>query len=77
MSGKTYTRDEISKALNAAADLLDPSDPDTRTLIDFVVNAALSIIDGVEIDSIENVIDENWDDAETRVIIREALDTVL
>lgn len=77
MSGKTYTRDEISKALNAAADLLDPSDPDTRTLIDFMVNAALSIIDGVEIDSIENVIDENWDDAETRVIIREALDTVL
>ncbi|MFL0579654.1 hypothetical protein [Dietzia sp. 179-F 9C3 NHS] len=58
----TYTRTQVAEAVNGAADLLLESanlTPDTTTLIDFVVNAALTRLEAPDA-TVEDVIAENW-----------------
>lgn len=66
----TYTYDDVSTAANNAADMLDGLDSGTQTLVDFVVNATLTLLDNTEAD-IEDVLEANWEDSESREIIRD------
>lgn len=66
----TYTDTDVIAAVNNAADMLDGLDPDTQTLVDFVVNATLILLDNKDAD-IEDVLEENWEDAENRETIRD------
>lgn len=69
----TYSYKDVSAAANSAADLLNSAslDPDTVTLIDFVVNATLTLLDDPDA-TVEGVIEENWDrDSEDADVIRD------
>lgn len=66
-----YTHDDVSTAANGAASMLDGLglDPDTATLIDFIVNATLTLLENGDA-GIEDVLEQNWDDSEDRDTIR-------
>lgn len=66
----TYTYDDVSTAANNAANMLDGLDSGTQTLVDFVVNATLTLLDNTEAD-IEDVLEANWEDSESRETIRD------
>lgn len=66
----TYTESDVATAVNSAADMLDGLDPDTQTLVDFIVNASLTLLDSKDAD-IEDVLEGSWDDDETRETIRD------
>ena len=69
----TYTHDDVSTAANNAANMLDGLDPDTTSLIDFVVNATLTLLDDKDA-TVEDVLQENWgDDPESVDAIRDTL----
>lgn len=63
-----YTYDDVSTAVNGAADMLTGLDPDTQTLVDFVVNATLTLIKQNDA-TVADVLEVNWDDSETREMI--------
>ncbi|PZU00849.1 MAG: hypothetical protein DI630_13215 [Gordonia sp. (in: high G+C Gram-positive bacteria)] len=66
----TYTRNDVATAVNSAADMLDGLDPDTQTLIDFVVSATLTLLTSKDA-GIEDVLQGSWEDDETRETIRD------
>lgn len=66
----SYTYDDVSTAANNAANMLDGLDPDTQTLVDFVVNATLTLLDSKDAE-IEDVLEANWEDSENRETIRD------
>lgn len=65
----TYTHDDVSTAVNNAANMLDGLDPDTTALIDFVVNATLTLLENQGA-TVEDVLEENWGDSESLDTIR-------
>lgn len=69
-----YSYDDVRTAVNAAADLAtgDGLDADTTSLIDFVVNATLTILTKTDA-GIEDILEENWTDEEGRAIIRDII----
>lgn len=70
----TYSYNDVKTAVNAAADLAigEGLDADTTSLIDFVVNATLTML--TEKDAgIEDILEENWTDEEARDIIRDII----
>lgn len=66
-----YTHDDVTTAANDAASMLDGLglDSDTTTLIDFVVNATLTLLEDKDA-GIEDVLEENWSDSEDRDTVR-------
>lgn len=66
-----YTRDEVSTAVNGAADMLNGADldSDTVSLVDFMVNAALTLLDNPDAD-VDDVLEENWGDGDDADAIR-------
>ncbi|TCJ75112.1 UNVERIFIED_ORG: hypothetical protein EDC92_12028 [Dietzia maris] len=67
-----YTYDDVCTAANGAANMLDDLglDADTTTLIDFVVNATLTLLEHKNA-GVEDVLEENWSDSEARETIRD------
>lgn len=67
-----YSRQDVAAAANGAADLLAAAemDADTRSLIDFMVNATLTLLDAPGA-TVEEVIEENWGDGDDADVIRE------
>lgn len=70
----TYERGAVAQAVNDAADMLNEADldADTRTLIDFVVNATLTLLDAPDA-TVEEVIEKNWGEGEDTDVIRALL----
>lgn len=66
----TYTYDDVYNAVNGAANMLDDLDSDTQTLVDFVVNATLTLLENTDAE-IEDVLEANWEDSESRETIRD------
>ena len=66
----SYTYDDVCTAVNNAANMLDDLDSDTQTLVDFVVNATLTLLENTEAE-IEDVLEANWEDSESRETIRD------
>ena len=64
----TYSYDDVSTAVNSAADLLVDLDADTQTLVDFVVNATLTLLSSKDA-GLEDVLEANWEDSEDRETI--------
>ena len=66
----SYTYDDVCTAVNNAANMLDDLDSDTQTLVDFVVNATLTLHENTDAE-IEDVLEANWEDSESRETIRD------
>lgn len=66
----SYTYDDVCTAVNNAANMLDDLDSDTQTLVDFVVNATLTLLENTDAE-IEDVLEANWEDSESRETIRD------
>ncbi|MGW6569827.1 hypothetical protein [Streptomyces sp. NPDC054975] len=66
MTSTTYTRDHVSTAVNAAVDLAaDKADRDTTDTDNFIVNAALTLLenpDATFVDIVHECYDEDPDD---------------
>lgn len=68
----TYSRAAVAAAANGAADLFVAAemDADTRSLIDFMVNATLTLLDDPDA-TVEDVIEENWGEGDDADVIRD------
>lgn len=66
----SYTYDDVCTAVNNAANMLDDLDSDTQALVDFVVNATLTLLENTDAE-IEDVLEANWEDSESRETIRD------
>ena len=67
----TYSYDEVSRAANRAADMLG-LDADAATLIDFMVNATLTLLETPDAD-IQDVLEENWGDSDDLPEVRKII----